>query len=526
MMTAYHPNSRRQAQALSTLDDHWSYILLVKMKQFLHTSGPTITVALNQHAYGIVSSSLDPNDGAATEALGKKVNVFELLPPQLINSPNPAQAPHNIHLKNEGYNNSLEVQQRDNAVQAVASKWEKDSKNLICAVSRYDKSICVYIISTSDSSFSDEANASTSVKPIASYKTNKRCCSLQFAVIPGSSKESSGMMILISGDLAGDATAFPVEKSAVEEGLQKDKFRLLLGHTASMLTQIKIVEGREGKILTSDRDEKIRVSSFPQTFHVEGYLLGHKAYVTDMDILDHKHCVSTSGDGTIRLWDYTTCREVAKISVRAINDNEKANESTTDEQLEMPVQDEKSCDEKPKQVGSTGLKGIYNPPVRVASNKSGTVVAVIRDLVNDVDFFSINLKEGITAPYMQKMESVKCPSQPLALTFCEDDTLCILTRDPTFLMRLHKDKNSDTYSSVVCELSATLKKIGSSIVMPSSLLEVDESGKLKVMKNVNAEREGFVKHEPWLSVERVEKAKQATLRRKKRLRERDKNAKI
>ena len=61
--------------------------------------------------------------------------------------------------------------------------------------------------------------------------------------------------------------------------------------------------------------------------------------------------------------------------------------------------------------------------------------------------------------------------------------------------------------------------------MPPSLLEVDESGKLKVVKNVNAEREGFVKHEPWLSVERVEKAKQASMRRKKRLRERAKKAK-
>ena len=482
------------------------------MKQFIHTSGPSITVALNQHAYGVVSSSLDPKYGSGTEVLEKQIYAFELLPPQLISSPNPAQAPHNSHLKHEGYNNSIEIQQRDNAVQAVASKWEEDTRTLICAVSRYDKSICVYIISVSDSPSGDEANSSTAVQPIVTYKTNKRCCSLQFAVIPKASKGSSEIMILIAGDLAGDATAFPVEKAAVEE--EPPKSRLLLGHTASMLTQIKVVEGRECKILTSDRDEKIRVSSFPQTFHVEGYLLGHKAYVTDMDILDHKYCISTSGDGTIRLWDFTTCKEVAKVSVRGKHDKEEASESTN----------ERALDDDPNQVGSTGLKGIYNPPVRVASNKNGTMVAVIRDLVNDVDFYSINLNET-TAPSIEKNESVKCPSQPLAIAFCENDTLYVLARNPTVLMRLRKDENSDTYLSAECELCAKLGKFGSSLVMPSSLLEVDESGKLKVVKNVNAEREGFVKHEPWLSVERVEKAKQATLRRKKRLREREKKAK-
>ena len=43
----------------------------------------------------------------------------------------------------------------------------------------------------------------------------------------------------------------------------------------SMLTDIRL-DSNEKHIITSDRDEKIRISCFPNSFNINSYLLGHK----------------------------------------------------------------------------------------------------------------------------------------------------------------------------------------------------------------------------------------------------------
>jgi hypothetical protein len=53
--------------------------------------------------------------------------------------------------------------------------------------------------------------------------------------------------------------------------------RLLLGHTmASMITGIHVFKDL---LLTGDRHNKIRVSRFPESYEIDGYLRGQKVYV-------------------------------------------------------------------------------------------------------------------------------------------------------------------------------------------------------------------------------------------------------
>lgn len=106
----------------------------------------------------------------------------------------------------------------------------------------------------------------------------------------------SGRAIVLA-DKSGDAYRFSVEKP--HEGGE-----LLLGHL-SMLLDV-LVSPDERYIITCDRDEKIRVSRYPNAYSIQSYCLGHKEFITGLSLLptDETVLMSSSGDGTVRFWDY------------------------------------------------------------------------------------------------------------------------------------------------------------------------------------------------------------------------------
>lgn len=56
-------------------------------------------------------------------------------------------------------------------------------------------------------------------------------------------------------------------------------------------------------MITSDRDEKIRSSRFPNSYNIDAYLLGHKEFVIQIGLIDASdRLVSASGDSRIILW--------------------------------------------------------------------------------------------------------------------------------------------------------------------------------------------------------------------------------
>ena len=83
--------------------------------------------------------------------------------------------------------------------------------------------------------------------------------------------------------------------------------RFLLGHL-SMLLDASLAAERY--LITCDRDEKIRVSNFPNTYNIHGYCLGHSDFVCGVHPLEHPYLVSASGDGTLKKWDFLTGREI------------------------------------------------------------------------------------------------------------------------------------------------------------------------------------------------------------------------
>jgi hypothetical protein len=72
----------------------------------------------------------------------------------------------------------------------------------------------------------------------------------------------------------------------------------IMGHL-SMLLDIAFIrtDDRQAFVVTADRDEKIRLSRYPNAYNIQGYCLGHTEFVSHVQCIDSRHMLSASGDG-------------------------------------------------------------------------------------------------------------------------------------------------------------------------------------------------------------------------------------
>lgn len=69
-------------------------------------------------------------------------------------------------------------------------------------------------------------------------------------------------------------------------------------------------------MITSDRDEKIRVTNYPNTEDIESYCLGHSEYVSAIEQLPAaSQLLSVSGDKTLRVWNYLTGVQLTQMDL-------------------------------------------------------------------------------------------------------------------------------------------------------------------------------------------------------------------
>ena len=413
------------------------------MKQLLHTCENLIIAGLNDRAFVV-------------QAENSSAVVCELLPPNDI-AYNNKKEDHGVS-QQAATTTALQNPPSHNEIQAVAIMRSMDNQ-IWCAVSRYNKSLSLYCV---------EKALPQTMSPTTVQMTAKRVLCLTFASIPSEHASSPPLHVVIAGDLIGDATAYSLTSDTVQS-------KVLLGHTASMLTGVQVTcHNKKRYIITCDRDEKIRVSAFPQTFLVEGYLLGHSAFITCIDAAHDTKCVSCSGDSTVRLWNYIECKEIANYETNA--------------QL---------------------------LPTRVAISPIGNTVAVIYDASHKLDILSGTL--------LQLQQSMECMSQPLSVKFVSNTHILVLTRDPEYMLEYKQVENGHFTASIDTVSSPAVQAlhneaISNNIRMPTSIMEIDEqSGRIKLEKQ--DETRGFKGDSsalPWNKVERIQKAKEASSRRNKR----------
>ena len=98
----------------------------------------------------------------------------------------------------------------------------------------------------------------------------------------------------------------------------------LLGHV-SMLTDVIMAQsttpsGPRQYVITADRDEHIRLSRGPpQSYVIEGFLLGHDELVTQLHIpkWDPGILVSGGGDDYLLMWDWINNKILQRVDIRA-----------------------------------------------------------------------------------------------------------------------------------------------------------------------------------------------------------------
>lgn len=84
--------------------------------------------------------------------------------------------------------------------------------------------------------------------------------------------------------------------------LKQSKSKLLMGHL-SMILDLKLSPNKRF-LATSDRDEKIRISHFPNAYNIQSFCLSHSEFVSSIMLVDDNLLLSGSGDGTLKLWNY------------------------------------------------------------------------------------------------------------------------------------------------------------------------------------------------------------------------------
>jgi len=385
------------------------------------------------------------------------------------------------------------------SIDAVRCLLCHDRTVLHCAVSREDKTISLYDIPTANNEDTSTNESWVQLLPREIHKMSKRCCGLVLTSIIDT--DQSYQVILLAADFCGDITAFPVTSvnvrgpscSTTTVGTEK---RLLLGHTASMITGIQLVtdyyyndtsnhddnydqnmvkgnqtqkqQQQQQRILSSDRNGKVRVTSFPHTHIVEGYLLNHTSYITSMDATPHPNfgslCLTSSGDGTIRLWDYVTCQQLAMfhhIDTEVVSNNHDKSGVITNVSLQN---DGRICIYLCD--GSLGIH-LLNIHQNTTSSSSSTI--------------------DPTFSFIQQLPDFQCPAQPIFAKILCDKTLIVLLKEPIYFMHVRIINNIKdgtitlediSQSSALCK-AVRLRALKYTIKVPSSIFEFDEGGRIK-----------------------------------------------
>ncbi|CAI5760336.1 unnamed protein product [Candida verbasci] len=172
-----------------------------------------------------------------------------------------------------------------------------DSENYLIACADSDKSILIFKL---------DLNASNCLNLIKRQQIPKRPSSLAV-------QDS----IVVVADKFGDVYSIPIDSEISD----MDKLEPILGHV-SMLLDVELVKSKNEKpfIITCDRDEHIRISNFPKSYVIKGYLMNHKNFVSKLFVphFDSSLLISGGGDDYICLWNWYNENLMQKIDIREL----------------------------------------------------------------------------------------------------------------------------------------------------------------------------------------------------------------
>ncbi|KAK6623616.1 hypothetical protein RUM43_009468 [Polyplax serrata] len=102
-----------------------------------------------------------------------------------------------------------------------------------------------------------------------------------------------------------------------------EKIGTSVGHNSMLIDAL--ITHDEKYVITCDRDEKIRITNYPNVYNIERFCLGHTEFVSCLGLLpgDKNILISCSGDGTIRFWDYMSGIQIAEHDCKSNSNSEE-----------------------------------------------------------------------------------------------------------------------------------------------------------------------------------------------------------
>lgn len=283
--------------------------------------------------------------------------------------------------------------------------------------------------------------------------------------------------IVIIGDKVGDIWGF--------ESQNMNNLGYLGGHPVTIITEVAI--NQDSTVLaSSDRDEKIKISSFPLVEEIRGYLLAHKSVVTSIAFVDKEgqYLVSVGWDHKIILWNTISCTPIDVISFNESDSNEIAGASEAKSSA-TPLGDGE--DGEKERDYNEALAGNY--PFKVAVSSNGLVAVLCK---NEKKVTILRATTTTSSQSLELMSSFALPAQPVDLAFISETELSVVLPHPYYLRVFSigidataQDVTSSKLSSSVIESLHSLlgESFSSSVLFKSLGFEDDRSKFITIWKH-------------------------------------------
>jgi len=296
---------------------------------------------------------------------------------------------------------------------------------------------------------------------------------------------NSGYVLV--ADKNGDVYIFKIDS---QESAENKSGKLLLGHLSMLLD---ILVSKDGKfVLTADRDEKIRVSRFPNSYNIHNFCLGHTEFVTSISwfpsTASKDLLVSGSGDGTVRVWDYLEGKTISSRSI--VDDVEVA-----------PNPDEEEAEDGSEKNGDDDMTPRVSPPSQPAvvcvQGLTENLVICQVERAKDLALYHLNHEHQLVLVDTLKLDGhllshyYHLPSLTLHLLFRQEDDTGIFTESFTVENKTLKRTNIDELSFMSEDFFSSLNNL--SIRGPEGLhkrwfdnvKDYNERKEARILKNQN-----------------------------------------
>ncbi|XP_032238122.2 tRNA (guanine-N(7)-)-methyltransferase non-catalytic subunit wdr4 isoform X2 [Nematostella vectensis] len=218
---------------------------------------------------------------------------------------------------------------------------------------------------------------------VSKRKLTKRATAISFT-----QKEDT----VIIADKAGDVYQYSAKDSVAKPSL-------LLGHL-SMIMDMVVTDDNKF-IVTADRDEKIRVSHYPNSYNIEAFCLQHQDFVSKICLLSKSGVLASGGgDGSIHFWDF----RIGRLLHTEQMEEEKGQQITED--------------------GNKEKQKVSEVVACMACCQKNHVVCVVGEGSCEIQLFSVHQKS------VTKLDTIVTSTPPWHVTFDPDGRLWCVQPNP------------------------------------------------------------------------------------------------